>query len=85
MIKIEITDTDVKTRNFSKDGKDFVFREQQAWIHRDDEKYPVQFKLSLGEGSAYAPGFYSIAPGSFTVDRYNSLMLRRVLVLSPLK
>lgn len=83
MIKIEILDDDVVTRNFDKDGKSFSFREQEAFLHFPGEKYPSRFKISLGSDAAYRPGFYVLSSESFTVDRYGSLALRRSLKLLP--
>lgn len=80
-MKIEISDTEVRTRNFtSKEGKPLSFREQSAWLHSDD-KYPTQFKISLGDQEAYQPGLYTIAPGSIFVDRFGNLAFKRVLSL----
>lgn len=80
-MKIEISSTEVKTRSFHKDGKDFNFREQLAWLHRDDEKYPTQFKISLGDRQAIPVGFYVLAPSSYLVDRFGGLALSRNLEL----
>lgn len=79
-MKIEISDTEVRTRNFTKDGKQLTFREQFAWLHSED-KYPTQFKISLGDQEPYQPGLYTISPGSIYVDRYGSLAFKRVLSL----
>lgn len=84
-MKIEVVDTEVKTRSFrSKDGKDLTFREQMAWLHQD-EKYPASFRLSLGDQPALEPGFYVLGSGSFFVDRFGGLSLKRVLLLEKIE
>lgn len=80
-MKIEIDSAEVQTRSFEKDGRSFSFREQTAWLHREDEKYPASFRLSLGDGAPYPVGFYALAPGSFHVNKFGGLALNRVLVL----
>lgn len=80
-MKIEIDSAEVVSRSFEKDGRSFTFREQHAWLHREDEKYPTSFRLSLGDFPAYAVGFYALAPGSFSVNKYGNLALNRQLVL----
>ena len=84
-IVIEIDSTDVVTRQIvaKSTGQPLQFREQGAYLHRPGERYPHQFKLSLGDRPAYQPGRYHIAADSYEVGRFGELALARALVLVP--
>lgn len=81
-MKIEIDNDEVKTRNFEKDGKSYTFFEQLAWAHLENEKYPTQFKLQLRDGNGCKIGFYSVGTGSFSINKFGNLELKRFLVLN---
>lgn len=53
-------------------GRPYCIRRQEAYIHNGGA-YPEKFKLPLGETqTAYEPGRYLIAQGSFERDRTNA-------------
>lgn len=85
-IKIEVVDGKVETRegkikSGARQGEDYRIRTQEAYIH-NGHAYPQRFKLQLPDNvTGYMPGFYSLAPESFTVGDYEQLGLSRSLVL----
>jgi len=87
MIRIEILNSTIDERSGSKNGKNWVIREQAAYAHLLDEhgkpvKYPVACSIPLErEGSAYQPGFYMLDPRSIYVGDYRRLELGRVKLL----
>jgi hypothetical protein len=90
-IKIEVSSDTVETRSgvSAKTGKPYSMREQEAYAHtvnRDGviSKYPQRIKITLGDKQApYSPGFYTVGPESFYVDRFASLSLGLVLRALP--
>ncbi|MCC6143397.1 MAG: helix-destabilizing protein [Candidatus Hydrogenedentes bacterium] len=84
-VVIEIDSPDVFTRQIvaKSSGQPLQFREQSAYLHKPGERYPHQFKLSLGDRPAYQPGRYHIAADSYQVGRFGELTLSRALVLAP--
>lgn len=84
-MKIEIVDATAKTRQFSKDGKDYVFREQEAFLHREQDRYPTRMTISLGKDQGpYGPGFYCVSDESFYVNKYGNLDVAKEMRLLPL-
>jgi len=86
-ILIEIPSNAFTSRSGVKDGKNWTIRNQEGYLH-NGHAYPDRFTLSLGrdetgkDRDAYAPGFYSLAPGSVEVNReYGQLAISRSLVL----
>lgn len=84
-MQIEIVDTQVFERKHTKGDKVLTFRTQSAFIHLDSETYPVKFKIQLWDKAPYSVGFYSLSDGSFKIDKYDNLVLKSSLSLSPLK
>ena len=84
-VVIEIDSPEVVTRQIvsKATGQPLQFREQGAYLHRPGERYPHQFKLSLGDRPAYQPGRYHITADSYQVGRFGELTLSRALVLVP--
>lgn len=84
-IVIEIDSPEVVTRQIiaKSSGQPLQFREQSGYLHKPGERYPHQFKLSLGDRPAYQPGRYHIAADSYQVGRFGELTLSRALVLAP--
>lgn len=84
-VVVEIDSTDVVTRQIvaKSSGQPMQFREQAAYLHRPGERYPHQFKVSLGDRPAYQPGRYHITADSYEVGRFGELTLSRALVLAP--
>jgi len=83
MSKIEIKSTELKLiqGTSQKTGKAYSFQTQQAYAHLEGKAYPVEFQLTVENGSsAYAPGIYHLAPSSFYVDRNGNLSLTPKLV-----
>ena len=84
-MKIEIENTEVRTRTITAEKGDFTVKEQDAFCYQPSRKYPVPFTLQLGkEASAYAPGMYELSEDSFFISRFGQLTLRRELNLNPL-
>jgi len=83
MCKVEVKSTELKLvqGTSQKSGKPYSFQTQQAYAHLDGKPYPVEFQLTVDNGSsAYAPGFYTLAPSAFYVDKYGKLGLSPKLV-----
>ncbi len=88
MLKIEVARSYIKTVTGSKGanaGKTFDIPMVECYAHLPGEKYPVKTDYSLGKGQqAPAPGVYLLGPGSFFVDQYGALNVRRTLELLPM-
>ncbi len=90
-IKIEVSSDVVETRSgiSARNNKPYSMREQEAYAHTVDRdgvisKYPQKIKVTLRDNQPpYAPGFYTVAPESFYVDRFDSLSLGLVLRALP--
>lgn len=83
MIKIEVIDTKVYERNFTrKDGKELTFRSQKAFAHLENRPYPVEFNLQLWDRPAFEPGTYYLTDKSFKIDKYSNLGLTSSLDLA---
>ncbi|MDO9449342.1 MAG: single-stranded DNA-binding protein [Rugosibacter sp.] len=86
-IKIEVSSAEVLTKSgiAAKTGKPYTIREQEAYAHTvsqdgTPQKYPSRIKVMLKDNQQpYAPGFYTIAPESFFVDRFDSLDIGLIL------
>lgn len=79
MANIEIQSTEVqsKTVRSKKDGKEYTFFQQEAWLH-DGSSYPTRcFVPVSGPASGYSPGRYSLAGDAHFVDRFGNLALAR--------
>lgn len=77
---IEITTAEVNTRTVrsKKDGKEYTFYTQEAWLHDGTSPYPSRsFVPLLDAASGYRPGRYSLAADALFVDRFGALSLRR--------
>lgn len=62
----------------SKTGRDYTMREQFCYVDLGGD-YPVEIKINLEDGQpAYTAGEYTIAPSSFKVGQYGSLMVDRI-------
>lgn len=90
-IKIEVASASFETRSgvSARTGKPYSMKEQEAFaytVSRDGElsKYPQRIKITLNDNQGpYPVGFYTVAPESFYVDRFDSLTLG--LILRPLQ
>lgn len=85
-IVIEVCTADFQTRTIrakEAGGRDFMFREQRAYMHKPGDPYPSPCQISLGERPPFAPGRYTLSPASFSVGRFGSPELVRELVLVP--
>lgn len=83
MCKVEVKSTELKlVQGTSKrTGKPYSFQVQQAYAHLEGKPYPVEFKVMIDSGvPAYAPGFYTLAPASFYVDKFDNLTISPKLV-----
>jgi helix-destabilizing protein len=87
MIRIEIVSSTFDERSGSKNGKNWVIREQAAYAHLLDEhgkalKYPVACSIPLDKDTgAYQPGFYTLDPRSIYVGDFRRLELGRVKLI----
>ncbi|MFA5678222.1 MAG: single-stranded DNA-binding protein [Pseudomonas sp.] len=62
-------------------GRDYVIREQEAWIQIGDAPYPQKTKVMLEDGQApYPVGKYQIHERSFSVGQYERTEFRAFLV-----
>lgn len=81
-MKIEIakaTEEPVK-EGTGQNGKPYRIREQEAWLHIDQMKYPQRVKIPLNNGIApYAVGMYVVADESYIVGKYLDLRCMPVL------
>lgn len=67
-----------------KDGTTYVFNEQEA-AYDDGSDFPDRFKISLADGQApYPVGEYTVEPGAYFVNRFQSLELKRRFSLVPI-
>lgn len=84
-MKIEIQNTDVTERSgIAKSGNPYTIRNQKAWLHTPDKKYPVEITINLhSENVGYAAGEYAIHPSSYYVNRFNQLTIASELKLVP--
>lgn len=86
MIKIEITDSSVNLREFTRKdtGELLQFREQTAWAHLGGP-YPERITLNLGrDQQPYPNGSYQLPLGAVRVNKYQSLEFQRNFQLEPL-
>lgn len=87
MIKIEINDLAVETKNgiSSKTGKPFSIREQTGWGFFYDQQgkphpHPMRVRLTLDDQQApYPVGIYMLAPESLYPDRFGQITIRAKL------
>lgn len=84
-MQIEIVDTDVFERKHTKGDKVLTFRTQSAFVHLDNQTYPLKIKIQLWDKPAYSVGFYSLSDDSFKIDKYQNLVLKSSLSLLPIK
>jgi Helix-destabilising protein. len=83
-VSVEIISNEVHQRSFqSKEGKTLSFREQDAYLHREGDRYPDRMRISLGERPAWPVGRYTISPSSLTVGRFGQLEFERQVNLVP--
>lgn len=82
-VRIEIISTEVNTiSGIAKgSGKPYKMHKQEAYLH-NGHHYPDRFEISLADNelgpSPYQPGFYTLAPGSISVNReYGNLEINR--------
>lgn len=83
-VRIEIVSKAINTiEGVSKSsGKPYKMSKQEAYLH-NGHHYPDRFEISLQHSDldgpiAYEPGFYTLAPGSITVNReYGNLEINR--------
>lgn len=87
-MKIEITTAEIVTKSgiSKRTGQPYTMYEQAGYLHQDGQPYPTPLKLTLeknaqGHALPYAPGYYTLAPQSFYVDRFGSLACRPVLMV----
>ena len=85
MLKIEVVRSYIKDVTGTKGdnaGKTFHIPMVECYVHLPGEKYPIKSDYSLNKGQAAPPaGNYLLGPGSFYVDQYGSLQVRRSLEL----
>lgn len=77
--KLEITTKEVQTKTVKskKDGKDYTFYLQEAYLH-DGSTYPTRCYVPVSSPTAsYDIGWYTFASDSFFVDRFGNLSLSR--------
>jgi hypothetical protein len=85
-VEIEVCSADFEARRIqSKEagGRDFLFREQRAYLHLPGDPYPMPCQISLGERQPWPVGRYRLAPASYRVGRFGAPELARELVLTP--
>jgi len=82
-VRVEIVSTAINTiEGKSKaTGNAYKMHKQEAYLH-NGHHYPDRFELTLQDSDmgpvAYQPGFYTLAPGSITVNReYGNLEINR--------
>lgn len=83
MFKVEIKSPELKLvqGTSQKTGKAYSFHTQAAYAHVEGKAYPVEFRLTLDNGSSAFPvGSYTISPSSFYVDKYGNLALNPKLL-----
>lgn len=76
MLKIEVKQEEVVSKSIqTRKGTTVELREQTLWVH-GLQAYPIKAKRVLWrDDQPYAPGFYTIDPSSFYVNRYEKLEL----------
>ncbi|RRU12119.1 single-stranded DNA-binding protein [Stenotrophomonas sp. 278] len=83
-VRIEVVSTAITTIEgvAKSSGKPFKMHKQECYLH-NGHHYPDRFEITLQEAGelgvvAYQPGFYTLAPGSITVNReYGNLEINR--------
>jgi hypothetical protein len=83
-MKIEITSTETRQKSgMSKSQKPFSFRVQTAYAHLHGKPYPVQIEVTLDDAApAHAVGSYTLGEESYYVNRFGSLELGRLQLVS---
>jgi len=85
-VQIEVFSPDCVTRRIrakDPDDRDFVFREQKAYMHVPGDPYPMACVLSLGEREPWPAGRYTLGGESYRIGRFGAPELVRELVLVP--
>ncbi|MGE8281343.1 MAG: single-stranded DNA-binding protein [Stenotrophomonas sp.] len=82
-VRIEIVSTAISTieGKAKATGNPYKMHKQEAYLH-NGHHYPDRFEITLQDNGmgpvAYQPGFYTLAPGSITVNReYGNLEINR--------
>lgn len=78
-MRVEIVSTEVKSRTVvsKRDGKQYIFYTQEAYLH-DGSAYPTRCFVPVADAaSAYSVGLYRLAPSALAIDRFGNLALRR--------
>ena len=79
MVSIEIQSFEVqsKTVRSKRDGKEYTFFHQEAWLH-NGSSYPTRCFIPVSSAtSGYYPGRYSLADDAYFIDRFGNLSLSR--------
>lgn len=80
MFKIEISSTDIRTREVTsqKSGQKFTFVEQDAYVHVPGQPYPVRSRVTLprGQSNAYPVGMYRTSDNSVRVSPYGEITVK---------
>lgn len=85
-MKIEIVSAETREQSgvSQKTGKNYHIRKQQAFVHLDGRKYPVEFVFNVpNDRQPYLPGFYSVDDISFFVDKFGGLGISHEIKLTP--
>lgn len=95
MIQVSVTSTEVRNQsgNAKASGKPYSLNFQTVWVHTYDKSgnknpYPEKTEIILekneqGAALFYPVGEYTLAPGSFYVDRSGNLAVSPKLIAKP--
>lgn len=80
MFKVEISSTDIRTREVTaqKSGQKFTFIEQDCYVHVVGQPYPVRSRVTLprGQDKAYPVGFYRTSDNAVRVSPYGEITVK---------
>jgi len=82
-VNIEVKSVALEQKTVTgKDGKQYVIREQDAWVDLG-KAYPQAVRLSIELGKeAYRPGNYALDPSCLYIDRFGKLSLGRLRLIA---
>jgi hypothetical protein len=80
MIKIEVKDNTVNTREIKGANGTYSMHEIDVWAHLDPDGYPEKIRCQVDDGFTCELGEYRIHPKSFYVGKYNRLELGKLIL-----
>jgi hypothetical protein len=78
-MKIEVVDATSEHREITLKATGDVRKvyNQNVYIWKDNEKYPIKSRIPLENSSPYPVGMYALSDGAFEVGQYGDLQINR--------